>query len=319
MTNSLSWKEVARSLETPVLGRLEQELIDLNLLVYCQSALARRKAGTHCQAVTQTAPNVSWYRFLGARTQQHLGILYRETGRLDDALAATQAALDVCKSIVERHPADVTFALGLGSVVAAQGDVLRDLGRAPEALQAYSSALEQLHTALGEDVAQVDRQEYLLHARVGQALALAQLGKLDKAREALLQSPQDLPGRIQREIRLGRILVQAYAGDYVASSTEALQFTRASSSLSGRMYCDLRTPLLFARPQPAKTAVLPRTSGAGKRKNSLSALSSSFVMPRRSATFSHRCRSSVCNTIPRWPRLRQGRTIDSWCAMFKAR
>src|SRR5262249_5449611 len=171
-------------------------------------------------------------RFLSSRVQQHLSIIYREGGQLDDAQAACRQAVDECEKVVQAYPDNVTFAMNLGFMLGTRGDVHRDRGETEEALSYYEEAIKRLQGVLDINIPHVERREYLTLAQVGRAVALAQSGKHSEAATALAQVPEGALERTAREIRLGTILVEAYGGNYSGAAEKGEEVAKNKNSPS---------------------------------------------------------------------------------------
>jgi tetratricopeptide (TPR) repeat protein len=204
-----------------------------------QAVAVHQEALKLCEDLAKDQPRVAWYRFLGARVRQHLGIVRREIGRLEEAKTDCQQALEACTMVVREHPDHITFAMNLGFMKGTLADLLRDQGKPGEALTGYDRAIEPLQGVLQKEPRQVDAREYLCLAQVGRAVALAQLGKHTQAAKALPRPSEGGPGRLDREIRLSGILLEALAGDHAAAAAQADELARQTTALSGRMLFDL--------------------------------------------------------------------------------
>lgn len=75
-----------------------------------------------------------------ARLQHNLGSMLRELGRREEALEATQEAVELCRALTQMQP-DV-FQPSLAASLANLGSTLADLGRHEEALKATQEAVE---------------------------------------------------------------------------------------------------------------------------------------------------------------------------------
>ena len=162
--------------------------------------------------------------------QLGLGVVYREQGRVDEALAAHGAALAIARR--EKDPLSASAALGhLGNLQAAQG-------RMDEALAAHEQALElckQLDHAVGQAVALGNlgyvhaeqglpdtaldwyRQAYQLAEQrlgsVGQALALADIGNAYRMRGQIGDALVSLGRSLRFHVEIGNTGARAAVMD----------------------------------------------------------------------------------------------------------
>lgn len=214
------------------------------------------------ERLVQGHPQVVDYQLSLAQASNNLGVHFRGRSLDDQAEPYYRAACDTLQRLTETYPDVSMYALSLGVVRLNTGNLLRDLGKHPEAMESYSRARQGLSGILAKEARHAVANLALTLVHGGEALTLARLGRHAEAKlgiETALNLSLEPPSA---ELRYDRALVQALADRHQAAVAEAVEVADAPE-VTGREMQGLAAACALS----AAAAVRDASTPAGERSD----------------------------------------------------
>ena len=181
------------------------------------------------------------------KTCANNGPVYENAKQTRQEAAAYQEALGILEPLANSHPAHVWYAASLASLRINLAGLWLTQGRARDALQQYTLALESLQDVLRREPNHAQASKDLLPAHGGRAQTLSRLGRPAEAVKDW-DRVVELSSEAERaNFRLLRAEVLIAAGDLARAASEADDVAGADQAAAVYLYEAGRLHALIAR------------------------------------------------------------------------
>jgi tetratricopeptide (TPR) repeat protein len=188
------------------------------------------------QLVAEFPDNAS-YRLELSGSQNNLGLLLDDSGRVKDAEAEQRAAVRTREELVARFPGVPEYRVLLGGSCGNVGRLYRAHGRAADSLEWFTRGIDILAAEREREPRDDETRRYLRNTHAGRALALAELGRHAEAVKdwdtAIALSPEPAA---QERARASRASSLAKLGRLAEAVAEVAALTRSGEWTDEQFY-----------------------------------------------------------------------------------
>lgn len=171
--------------------------------------------------LAEAHPLVTDYQEALCKIHENLGQGYHATGQLDLAEGSYHQALKIRQRLLEAYPDSLDIVAFQAESHGSMGLLCRDRGQWREALDWYGRAARALEVVLQKEPDHSNARQILRGVEGRRAVVLSKLGQHPEAEQALKRAALGGPEPTDRESRLCRALVRAYAGDHAGAVARA--------------------------------------------------------------------------------------------------
>jgi tetratricopeptide (TPR) repeat protein len=242
-------------------------LFDLGLDL---SAAGRRDAAEEVFRHARRLADAHHVAGLSAATRNQLGILYLDSGRLDDAREALQAAIALRRPRAARLGDGSDEAVYLAGALCNLGHVAREQGARAEAEAHYAESLARLERCAAAGAAPDFVRSYADNARAGLEAARVPPVSLAVVGSATMEwglvPPFDAPEFAWTRVLAAPSLHLGWNVNLTSSVHEALRPEAAiARALTAAEYTEAQTTLLAAQEPPPSCGPAPTPPGSNAR------------------------------------------------------
>jgi serine/threonine protein kinase len=196
------------------------------------------------QKLTQEFPELLDYQLELARTHYNVGILWRETNRLQRSEKELREALPILQALVKKDGKRGDFRFELSRVHTNVGSVMRDTNRATLAIEEFTEAISLLAKLVAEHPENTDFRHELAVAHTNRGNAYHISNQIDEARADYEVARQDLSS-----LTLDYPRVPSFAQEIsnTENSLAAMLHKAEGFAAAEKVWLDASTRLLFAR------------------------------------------------------------------------